>query len=605
VRPFAGRYGGSPGAAGARCENGAVLNWEDPDPKRTERGIQMLLRRRYSGLRSLDGAGGDGGRDAQLVTSDGRTVFEIKSFGRLTSSRRRQVEKSLRAAVASAPDMDRWVLVLPMNMTPTRPGERGSEEAWFNDSLPKLAPGVDLDWWGLDWLDGQVAENMGVQRYIEGVDGQLLERAREFKMEQEVLTGGADDLHARAANLARRVDEISMFWTLDVAVRNGGTQTTLRAKDPEAHILDPITITPTITFRTDAPEDDRLRQRFEHTLAFGGSVDVPAGYVTDLEIDASDEAKLLFSAADPEDSEFTLVSQRVQVERPIRCAYQVLDADGRIISQFPVFLRERTSGARGATLYGSDAAGIATFEVSIPRPTSIPGPGESVDLGEGHLHIDLPDSIVGYDIDSLLQVTETFAAAAEGTYIRFNMPGLGFLGGGPVKAHQFPYALETFELVSDLHRMEEVTGSVLRFPANVTVGDAADLRNAVRQLDGEEVVHYGGLTLNLRPDAVAGFLETLAKAPEGEVVGGFLMATDNWELGVGDLSLVYGPAAFWAPHPRLVNRAELEASAAGTMVANGPVVAEFEPTDVPFRWVSRQQAEEYLNEGGRPTQLGA
>jgi hypothetical protein len=68
---------------------------------------------------------------------------------------------------------------------------------------------------------------------------------------------------------------------------------------------------------------------------------------------------------------------------------------------------------------------------------------------------------------------------------------------------------------------------------------------------------------------------------------------------------VYGPAAFWAPHPRLVNRAELEASAAGTMVANGPVVAEFEPTDVPFRWVSRQQAEEYLNEGGRPTQLGA
>jgi hypothetical protein len=156
---------GLPSCGGGNGQNETVLNWEQ-DPKRTERGIQMLLKHIYPGLRSLDGAGGDGGRDATLITADGTTVFEIKSSGRLTSSRRSQVERSLRAAVASMPSMTRWVLVIPMNMTPARPGVRGSEETWLDDRLPTLAPGVDLDWWGLDWLDDQLSERMDVQRYI-------------------------------------------------------------------------------------------------------------------------------------------------------------------------------------------------------------------------------------------------------------------------------------------------------------------------------------------------------------------------------------------------------------------------------------------------------
>lgn len=582
-----------------------MLNWENSDARRVERGIQMLLRRRYAGLRSLDGAGGDGGRDAQLVTTDGLTVFEIKSFGRLTSSRRRQIEKSLRTALASTPNLNRWVLVIPMNRTPTRPGVRNSEEAWFDDTLPKMAPGVDLDWWGLDWLDGQMAESMDVQRFIEGVDGQLLERAREFRMEQEVMAGGVDDLRARAAGLARRVNEISMFWTLDVAVRDGVTRTTLRAKDPEAHILDPITITPTVSFGVDDPDDQRLMRTFEHTLAFGGTVDLPAGYVTDLQIDASDEAKLLFPSADPKDSRFTITSERIRLERPIRCAYQIRDAEERVTSQFPVYLRERTTGAEGATLYGSDAADIVTFEVALRRPTSIPGPGEQLAAGEGHLRIRWPDSIVGYDVASLLPVTETLAAATPGSYIRFVMPGLGHLGGGPVTSKQFPYAAETFELVSDLHRMEEVTGSVLRFPANVTVGDVAELRSVVRQLDGEDVEHDGGVTVNLLPEGVGPFLETFGQAPQDEAAGGLLAATDLWDFKVGDLTLPRGPAAFWAPHPRLANHAELEAIASAKTPPDEPVVALLEPTDAPFRWVSRQQAEEYLDDSTDPAEVGA
>ncbi len=212
-------------------ETRLVINWED-NPARTERGIQMLLRKLYPGLRSLDGAGGDGGRDAQLITADGNTVFEVKSFGRLTGSRRRQVQNSLRQAVRSVPDMNRWVLVIPMNMTPARPGVRSSEETWFDENLPGFAPGVELSWWGQDWLDGQLAENMDIQRYIEGVDGQLMERAREFKMEQEVLADGANDLGSRLDGLRSRVDEVSPYWTLDFSDIDGLQATILRAKTP-------------------------------------------------------------------------------------------------------------------------------------------------------------------------------------------------------------------------------------------------------------------------------------------------------------------------------------------------------------------------------------
>lgn len=400
------------------------------------------------------------------------------------------------------------------------------------------------------------------------------------------------------------MEEVSPFWTLDFSVHNGIPGTTLRAKTADAHILDPITITPTLSFRTDHPEDEELRLHFEHTLDFGGRVELPAGYVSHVEIEASPEARLLLPDADPTTSEFAISTAREQLERPIRCSYQAISVDGEVLAQFPVYIRERTAGARGATLYGSDPAHIATFEVGIPRLPTAPGPDETLTMGDARLQLDLPDSLAGYDIDSILPVLRVLAAATEDTQIRFEMPGFGYIGGGPLDAAPFPDAPDTYQLVADLHRMQQLTGAVLRFPANVTNSDVKDLRNAVCQLDGEAVEHDGGLTLNLRPESVGDFLQTLKNAPEGETAGGFLAATDSMELQIGDLTLPYGPAAFWAPRPRLSNLAELEALAASG-VSNGiEVYAQFEPTEHPFRWLPRQQAEAYFESGERPAELG-
>lgn len=571
-----------------------MIHWEQLDPRRTERAIQMLLRKLYPSLRSFDGAGGDGGRDAQLVTADGSTVFEIKSFGRLDSSRRRQVERSLRKAVASAPDMTRWVLVIPMNMTPARPGARSSEEAWFNEKLQQLAPRAGLEWWGLDWLDAQLAENMDAQRYIEGVDGQVLQRSREFGKETDVLARGAEDLHARLGGLRRVVDEVCQYWTLDFSVRNGVQHAILRAKTPDAPILDPITITSTMSFRSDDAEGEELRSRFERTLDFGGRVDLPAGYVSKFQVEASPEARLLFPDRDPATSEFTFVTVRQRLDRPFRGTYQVLDGGGTVIAQFPVYFRKHTAGARGATLYGGDAAEIAKFEVGIPRPPLVPGNGETVTKDGASLQLELPDSLVGYDVDCLLPVLQVLATATEGTQLRLELPGLGFLGGGILDAAAFPNTPPIHQFVADLHRMQQLTGTTVRFPKNVTNGDVQDLRNAVLLLDGGTVEHDGGMTLNVRPESVGDFLATLNSAPDGGVDGGFLVATDSMEIQIGDLKLPYGSAAFWAPQPRLTNLAELEALADAGDREDTEVQARLEPTEHKFRWMPRQQAEEYF-----------
>lgn len=590
-----------------------MFNW-DQDPARTERAIQMLLKARYPGLRSFDGSGGDGGRDAELVTADGRTVFEVKSFGRLDSSRRRQVAKSLTKAVQTVPDMTRWVLAIPMNMTPTRPGARSSEQAWFEETLPKLAPGVDLDWFGRDWLDAALAKNMDVQRYIEGPESQLLQRAAEFGMETAVLADGASNLDERLAGLQRRVDEVSPYWTLDFAVRDGVHYQTLRAKRDDAPVADPIVITPTFTFRTDDADDEELRAKFEHTLAFGGHVDLPAGYMTDIDIEASPEARKLFDPGEPATSEFSLATPREVLDRRIRCSYQVLgtqttsggmssgDENEHVLAQFSVFLAERTAGSVGVTLYGSDAAGVINFELGLPRPPA--GPGQAPWEAAASLRMVLPETLVGFDIDSLRPVIDALAAASEGARMRLLLPQLGHVDGPRFDAAAFPEAVANQQLVTDLHHMQEITGSAFTYPANITNGQVKDLRRAVRLLDGDDVEHDGGFTLHVRPDGVSGFLDALLQAPGGVLQGGLFSLRELVEFNVGDLNLVYGPSAFWAPRPRLANLDHLQNVAAGKTPApaDDGVPAEFVPTDVPFRWMSREKSAVYLESGEQPSE---
>ena len=353
-------------------------------------------------------------------------------------------------------------------------------------------------------------------------------------------------------------------------------------------------MTPTFSFRQDDPEDDALRSRFESTLEFGGRISLPAGYVSHVEIEASPEARLLLP--NPENaatSEFTLATSRDQIERPIRCAYQVIDGQGVLLGEFPVYLRHRTAGARGTTLYGSDAAQILSFEVSIPYPPEAAG-RKTLTMPGARLQIVLPQSMVGYDIESLLPIVHVLSLATEGNSVRFDLPGLGYMSHGPLATAEFPATPALYQFLADLDRMQEVGGSVLQFPANVTNRDVQDLRTAVRVLDGESVEYDGGLTLNLRPEAVNSFLEALRETPGQTGEGTFIASTDKLELQVGDLTIPYGAGGIVARGGVISNWAELEQIAAQGQSYRGQVNAQLVPQEHPFCWMSRQEAERHL-----------
>ena len=244
----------------------------------------------------------------ELVTADGRTVFEVKSFGRLDSSRRRQVEKSLKKAVQSVPDMTRWVLVIPMNMTPDRPGAKSSEQAWFEERSYRRWPRASIST-GTGWTGSTPSsENMDIQRFIEGPDAQVLQRAMEFDKERAVLRDGATDLDARLAG----------FGDASTRSRRTGPWSFCSRRRPVADAASQLTTRRSSTRSSSprhspsAPVTPKTRSfvQFEHTLAFGGHVDLPAGYVTDIDIDASDEARSLFRAGDPGASRFSVSPPR-------------------------------------------------------------------------------------------------------------------------------------------------------------------------------------------------------------------------------------------------------------------------------------------------------
>ena len=150
------------------------IRWDDLEAGKYEDMVSVLLSRLHPEAHRIDGKGGDGGRDVQIVHGpDGRILraFELKSFtGRVTGSRRRQVERSLKRAAELRPEQ--WTLVVPIDPTP-------GEDKWFS------ALGVDyrfpIDWFGKTWLDDKMSAFSDIRRYfVEGAKDEVYDYCEKF-----------------------------------------------------------------------------------------------------------------------------------------------------------------------------------------------------------------------------------------------------------------------------------------------------------------------------------------------------------------------------------------------------------------------------------------
>lgn len=570
-----------------------MLSWNELDPARFERAVQQLLKTQHPGLVSIDGSGGDGGRDAQLVTSDGLTVFEVKSFRRrLTSSARRQIEHSLSTAVSSAESMTRWELIVPLNPTP-------GELAWFDGKLANIAPGVRLEWRGIDWLDGHAAANEAFRRYVEGSNSQLLKAASELGLEQAILANGAIDLFARNTTMRDRVDGISMHWTLDWAIEGRIQSYSLRPKHPDANKVDPVTLTTELNF--DPADDEAVvaLTQWEDVLGYGGTIKLDAKYVRDVAVHGSEEARLLLAGMSGPGA-LSLLGKPVDLDRPLKATVEVRNLEaGSPPARADIWFRTRTSGSQGVHLHGGDASGAITVGLKIPYPTT-------TDTGDATSAQQLSDG-GGFKIDFDSPWRYNVADIIPALHLQNAMRSGGELS---IRVHQVVHATTTLEadpesidyslllrVAQIVEAFERRLGLELRLPDGASTVEVSMAEAAVAALDNEPVaLPFETFRATIVPGQAAALVDQIPEEPFA-----LFSAHTDFVVTIGDLDIPYGPIAMSMPQILLTNREELLATP-----ANEEPQAIFRTAGMPMFFTGRSNAEEHaasmLSEDPDPNQ---
>lgn len=551
-----------------------MLNWSKLDPHRFERAVQMLLRARHPGLVSIDGAGGDGGRDAVLVTSDGTTVFEVKSFSkRLTASQRRNIRSSLVTALGSTPALRRWVLIVPLNPSP-------AELEWFTGKLREGLADIAMDWPGVDWLDLEAAQCSAFRRYLEGPESELLELASRFQMEQAALAGGGADLFRRNAHLKEQVDSISQHWTADWAVVGNVQQVTLRAKHPDAPLVDPIFFKPRFAFDPGDDEAAATHRRLTDAVNYGVGVEIPHRFV-DLVLEASDEVKLLLNGIEGPGT-LTLRRTEEKLERPIRASLDFRCADGSSVG-LDVWFESRTAGAVGVELLAFDPGRTLRVQMRMDRPQS-----EDRTVGTGTLNLTF-ENPWHYAVADVLPALRFQAALQKGGTLTLRLPGLAFAsvdftageGGGDINWSSMVRIAEVVE------RLEAKLGRIFKLPSGVTMHELEFAEGAAMTFEEDSVrAPIQTVTASIQEGRVAAMLTQL---PSDDA--GLQMAQAEQVLQLGDVEIPFGPLAIWIPDAYLANREDL------ALVPEGASAdAEFKSRAGVIFFRSREHALEWLGD---------
>ena len=193
------------------------IHWERMGREAFEQLVEALLSRVHDRdgheIVFPDGKGGDGGRDAVAV-ADGRTiVYQLKYFpdGLSTSgsSRKRQVQRSFKAALAHDPDQ--WVLVVPCKLTDA-----------FRRLVKELPKGtrVKVAVWDRPKVDSMLAERPDLVALLKQ-DDLLTERARLLGAGALLFERGILDAVAHRQATQAALNEMHPHWGVLVSEPDG------------------------------------------------------------------------------------------------------------------------------------------------------------------------------------------------------------------------------------------------------------------------------------------------------------------------------------------------------------------------------------------------
>ena len=436
---------------------------------RFEKIVSVLISTLHPHSQRIDGSGGDGGRDHQLISKNRTDLWQSKYFlNRLSESRTRkpQIEASLNAAAANQPDS--WTLVTPMVPNP-------EELAWFNKLKPEYP--FELVWRGADWLDANLAMHPGIVRHFMGENDRYVALLRELRAEQEAGIDGLPAARERLESLADRINDANPFYKVDFSLVDGQLNAiALRPKYCGAETESPIQGRFSVVIG-DSPVDKDLKDRLEAAMDWGESVEIPSEYIRELEIDAphglgargaNDDTRIILGPAGPD-----TITEHLQL--------LIRDSHDALLASLPVKLTERVRGQRGVTLKGADHTGIVTIRLRF----------DSTDFRmNANLSVTDQPTVLPASLLPVLRFLDR-ARYPNRLYLKF--------GTCPeITSMDFPNEVTqpetSLNFIEELVQLQGSTNYVFELPARWTRQDELETHRAVQLSNGERV-QFGSQTI--------------------------------------------------------------------------------------------------------------
>ncbi|MHA6764042.1 hypothetical protein [Streptacidiphilus sp. PAMC 29251] len=515
-----------------------AIKWARIKQPRFNRVVEALVHRMYDAtatVRALDGRGGDGGIDIDVVQGGRLRIFQLKYYpdGFPTSARgrRRSVENSFKRAMEHDPY--EWTLVVPCNLT-------ASEDAFVRD----LGAGrsVKISVLGVAALDSRLAAHPDLAAYF--TRKELRQAARDYNQEKAFLLD-PQHLPERIQALGQMGEQLDPHWAPGFTWYDGELVSTVYPKHPRAYEVSPITIRLDGHWR---PDDTHLRTAFIRSIGYGlpEPLTLPPEVVESLSI----EGPAWLARTD----------QHVEVSWvPVRC--EPVDIKGELVFfdeggdrrvSYQAVVEHHGAGPQGRSLV-LRLFGLVVVQVMLPSNDTAPVDLEvSTDIAGA----DTTAALLAFGLDGHLHTPGRFEIHFDGD--RF----LGARTYPPRPTDEAELVARLHEMVKDLARLQDYCGQYFPVPSRTTAQERIDLRIARLLIEGACVIDPSVriITMTLNGTDGPGLRGMLAPGPQG-----LRVVHSAYELEFAGHSLPLGQISMFHTQVSAQNReAVLQALDSGT-----------------------------------------
>jgi len=481
--------------------------------------VSTLLTRLYPDVKIIDGAGGDGGRDAQRRSEGRDVVYQLKYFpGRIEKTQRAQVRRSLTAVKSSAPD--EWYLVVPTELTP-------GEIRWF-EGLKKDFSFVTT-WHGEHWLNSALAAHQDILRYYSDANAEVVSAVIQLREEQSVLLGGVPQVVSRIEGLQARADEISTDWGVRLPRH-------IEIFPKDLARARPISFTTHLVPGDDLAEFARIQSAAQDMLDFGGRIVLSKPYLHGLTIDAPPELGIA-GTTQPDAVEIGSINDDTGL--PVTGTLKIVSAAGLPIQYLQTTFVRRENGRRGETLIGHGPGQLVTVRIRLVAGSDT----GSIDFALDPVAFASPPASVAAALRFL-------TALKPGTTLLVSVAGIE--GISDITQAPFAEHEQWLTVLDDLAEIQARCGYQFKVPDPLTSVHARVIDQIRRLIDGESVDHgKGPLRITVHRHKLDSFLDLV------NIDGALIIMQDNVRMSIGDHDIELGPG-YWATNVRLANRKKLQ-----------------------------------------------